>query len=381
MDIMRRIFVPVGQGAFYIERFPYGVNVVYDCGSVSARSSSFSLQGRVKQAFPSGDEKIDIVFLSHLDTDHINGLEELLRGCKIGKIYLPFLDNSEKCSLLLEKVSEEGRWADGDFGQDSDFIRKMIEDPRSAVHELDQEARVIFVKPKNLDAESFSWEWTEVIGGDGIQAGEEIPLCDRWRYIPFNVEHSNRKREFERYLKEEHINSATDVLKALREGDKDIIKRARTAYKRVRGGINANSMAVFSGPCKGSNAKAMIEGNFAAKKSQCAYFGRIFSAGCLYLGDFEANRRTNWEALIESLSDRDVLFPSEIGCIQIPHHGSYHNFNEVFLDESMIPVISAGYTRDHPSNKVLRDYAERGLFPFVVTHEQSTELVIECWYS
>ena len=300
---MRRIFVPVGQGAFYIERFPYGVNVVYDCGSVSGRSSSFSLQGRVKQAFPSGDERIDIVFLSHLDTDHINGLEELLRGCKIGKIYLPFLDDSEKCILLLKKASEEGKRAGGDLNQDSEFIRKMTEDPRSAVRELNQEARVIFVEPKDLDTRPFLRERTEVIGGDRIQAGEEIPLCDWWRYIPFNVEHSSRKREFEHYLKEDDINSMADVLKALREGDKGTIRRARAAYKKVRGGINANSMAVFSGPYKGGNAKARIEGYFTAKKSQCIYFGRLFSAGCLYLGDFEASRKTDWEALLESLSD------------------------------------------------------------------------------
>ena len=31
--IMQRVFMPVGQGAFYIEKFNDGFTVVYDCGS------------------------------------------------------------------------------------------------------------------------------------------------------------------------------------------------------------------------------------------------------------------------------------------------------------------------------------------------------------
>ena len=31
--IMQRIFMPIGQGAFYIEKFNDDFTVVYDCGS------------------------------------------------------------------------------------------------------------------------------------------------------------------------------------------------------------------------------------------------------------------------------------------------------------------------------------------------------------
>lgn len=75
---MQRTFYPVGQGGFYSETFTTKnnkFNVVYDCGSVSSNvnpviSSSFNK-----------NENIDILFISHFDSDHVNKIDILKKKC------------------------------------------------------------------------------------------------------------------------------------------------------------------------------------------------------------------------------------------------------------------------------------------------------------
>lgn len=81
---MRRRFLPIGQGAFYVEQFfnhieyiPEGddrINVVYDCGSLSG---SNLLHKQIDVCFYHC-KKIHALFLSHFDEDHVNGLEYML---------------------------------------------------------------------------------------------------------------------------------------------------------------------------------------------------------------------------------------------------------------------------------------------------------------
>lgn len=71
-----RTFHPIGQGAFYSEQFindnntPIGT-IVYDCGS----NNLTCLKKIIPGCFISRD--IDILFISHFDADHINGISTL----------------------------------------------------------------------------------------------------------------------------------------------------------------------------------------------------------------------------------------------------------------------------------------------------------------
>lgn len=83
---MTRTFHPIGQGAFYSEEFYNSekgciFRAVYDCGSLKycglQRNSDGTplkrkdIEERVVQAFPDG-HGVDILFVSHLDDDHVN---------------------------------------------------------------------------------------------------------------------------------------------------------------------------------------------------------------------------------------------------------------------------------------------------------------------
>jgi len=60
---------------------------VYDCGSTSMTTLNRVLGAITRRGWP---ESIDMLVLSHFDNDHVNGVEEILRHCRIKMLVLPF---------------------------------------------------------------------------------------------------------------------------------------------------------------------------------------------------------------------------------------------------------------------------------------------------
>ncbi|MCP4610549.1 MAG: DNA internalization-related competence protein ComEC/Rec2 [Planctomycetes bacterium] len=78
-------FLDVGHGQAILARLPGKANVLFDAGS---RSRS-DIGSRVVNPFLdyNGINKIDAIFISHNDTDHINGIPEVIEHCKVGCVY------------------------------------------------------------------------------------------------------------------------------------------------------------------------------------------------------------------------------------------------------------------------------------------------------
>ena len=101
--MMIRSFLPVGQGACYMERFDFrddeekDIIVMYDCGSSSSLESlKKCLRDNLK-----GDSTIHAVFISHFDEDHVNGLPYLLKKYEVKHLFIPLITEEEaKCYLL-----------------------------------------------------------------------------------------------------------------------------------------------------------------------------------------------------------------------------------------------------------------------------------------
>lgn len=101
-------FLDVGQGDCCIVEFESGEVFLFDCGS----SSRSKVGERVLLPYLKmrGIHKIDAVFLSHGDSDHINGVEELLdfagqERIAIGQIFLPSLDEDTGQKEFAEFLS------------------------------------------------------------------------------------------------------------------------------------------------------------------------------------------------------------------------------------------------------------------------------------
>lgn len=114
-------FHPVGQGLFTSGVFqldgtaPYWW--VFDCGTylkkhqvdltkeidLLSESVTISRSGRTP--------RLDMVFISHFDRDHINGLLELLAKFKVGRLVLPYIPLGLRISIAMEvKASTFSDW-------------------------------------------------------------------------------------------------------------------------------------------------------------------------------------------------------------------------------------------------------------------------------
>ena len=110
----------VGQGGFFSGVIEWGkekFRYVYDCGS----NKLSRVREEIDKVFQEGD-RIDILFLSHFDYDHVNGVQYLLSRCNISTVIIPYLSEDEKYAFMLRNAA---------WGRVEDSIStiRMIENP------------------------------------------------------------------------------------------------------------------------------------------------------------------------------------------------------------------------------------------------------------
>ena len=109
MKVIRTIH-PVGQGGFYSEIFRDEINnhcIVYDCGSENKQK----LKSAISSALPD-NAPIDILFISHFDSDHVNGIKELRKHHTIKCVVMPQLKQFEWFYILEDCVKREKKASD-----------------------------------------------------------------------------------------------------------------------------------------------------------------------------------------------------------------------------------------------------------------------------
>lgn len=384
-----RTFHPVGQGAFYTERFDTWngkFTIVYDCGSTTL--SGKELATRVRSAFPEGAE-IDALFISHFHADHVNGLDILRKHCKIKRVILPELGEGEEILLkLLYALDQEDA---PEFDLSDDRFKMLVENPASFFGEA--EAQIITVRPVPRETppnegdlprgnEDFSKEndWSNdkdlsKINGSQVCESGTVFYHSHWRYwcfIPFNYAQDERKKQFEKALEKQGL-SLRDIttVEKITEHKKKLVK----AYRSIDGDLNVNSLLLYSGPRHGR----MRVDKFVSRE-QCffdAYCPRChhWDAGCLYTGDVDLGLR----GLLSDLNRRLALFFPYLGTIQVPHHGSKHNFDKSILIAWNVhcAIFSFGSdnTYGHPSDFVVEEVVEEGVIPCLVTEDPSSIVV------
>ncbi|MDE5589355.1 MAG: DNA internalization-related competence protein ComEC/Rec2 [Acetatifactor sp.] len=95
----RVIFLDVGQGDCCLVQTESGVNYLFDCGSSSrSKVGQYVLLPALKYY---GIHKLDGIFLSHPDTDHMNGILELLELAEdnhltVGQLILPAVEEAAR---------------------------------------------------------------------------------------------------------------------------------------------------------------------------------------------------------------------------------------------------------------------------------------------
>ena len=62
---------------------------VYDCGSNQLEPLTREIQSVA-------NKPVDVLFLSHLDRDHVNGIDELLGATQVEEVVLPYLNDIDR---------------------------------------------------------------------------------------------------------------------------------------------------------------------------------------------------------------------------------------------------------------------------------------------
>jgi hypothetical protein len=376
-----RTFHPVGQGAFYTEQHRDGdqmLTIVYDCGSLTAPRERFLR--KVATALPSGTV-IDLLFISHFHADHINGLDELKRKYTIRAVVLPKITEEARILVKLENfLAYEG------------FSSVLIDNPRAY---FGRRTRIILVEPIELDDSTAAvreidannnrfievpaekdQELRDSAAPAGRQTGRLRTIASGtplqlmlhktlfWEYIPYNYEFTARRTAFMAMLKKLKIELGTlGNLEQIISRKKDLSK----AYRSLDGDLNENSLVVYSGSLT-DRIMLLHRGNYHT----CwhPFYDRLEKEGCLYLGDVDLTIPALPANLQARLGSRWHL----IQTLQVPHHGSVHNFSSLTLDKGVQAVISYGSdnTYGHPSAHVIGQLHLVQATPILVTEQLET---------
>lgn len=99
-----RVQHPIGQGGFHSVALHsshwHGFSMVVDCGG-----SNLAHRETLAKAFAEGRREHDFLAISHLDDDHINGLEELRKaGIVFRTVFLPHVDLSRYLKWMTLRI-------------------------------------------------------------------------------------------------------------------------------------------------------------------------------------------------------------------------------------------------------------------------------------
>ncbi len=364
-----RTIHPIGHGAFYTEKIETEeiehdrkkCHIVYDCGSKSKKL----IEEEIDNTFQKGEE-ILAVFISHLDADHVNGLEHLMQRCCVKYVFLPLLTKDEKWVLMLEDENKN--------------IWDLIMNPRETISGFSAYDPPIIIEISPVMSQEPDWfadedspamdENVDPYEEDGsfriypekgvikraktIRSGTCIRISgvNDWVYIPYNINQKTfmpdiikqlQKLGFEEYSPEMYPTLSPDEQKNVRKVLSDVIKSNK----------NKNSMTLYSGSSRLGRRYRRYHVIFECDRG-CIIEHRYLN-GCLYLGDFELS-----EDSTPKLADYYQKYCENVLVVQVPHHGSKDNFHESILVEfphSQIYFISAPENdkgEHHPSGEVLR---------------------------
>lgn len=360
---------PVGQGGLCEGTIGAGgppLRWVYDCGS----NQTAELQREVAAV----GQDIDLLFLSHLDADHINGIDLLLGRCTAAEVVLPYLNDEERILSLAQAIAEArftGQFADfiGDTAgwlerrgvRRVTFVRggddqDAPDGPRPDVPERpsrDGEGRL---KPYWSRAPTQNLEWSKIAAtiAGVVESGAYVGLSNGhvqadWIFLPFVHPPSKTLVVAFRAELAKHFpgQSAAQIAQAVwthagRE-------KLRICYDRLWRAHNLISMSLYAGPVSADGWTSWISSHDA--------WGWVNgqSPGWLTTGDADLSGRRRREAFRMFYSD----YLDKVSVLVVPHHGARPSWNSdllLGLTRLRVGCAAAGINGyGHPHSSVIDD--------------------------
>lgn len=399
-------FFKAGQGAFYGGQIfspdtNRAWNFVYDCGTspwIKGHTRSLNQEiDRFGEGYIKPVSEVDILFISHLDYDHVSGVINLLTKYTAKRIVIPYFPEYQRQFALVSSFDGEVDGG-GDGAMNPDDYRRFIGNPYTFLNDRSDGAEIFIVLPDDKGGEYLSINDINP-SDDGIDpvgtlasAPPELTglaASTRYRFYRNNLQFFVQRRwEFTTYVKdiptasfnglkgclnkelgkEEDAEMGTNEITELLTNHR---KTAHACYKRHLSDVNAHGLVLLHGPVNFERARCQffIESGinraprlFRVEEDWFKYpdvfierrFGRT-----LLMGDTSINPQNNHITFPPQFKAKcqDVLV------FQVPHHGSYKNwdvaaYHGIFdstWDEPVFDVCNFGYgnTYGHPSHEVI----------------------------
>lgn len=344
---------------------------VYDCGS----DHSPPLNREITRF---RGVHVNLLFLSHLDDDHVSGVDRLLHSAaKVSEVVLPYLDDTDRVLHLaasassggltgtyIDLMSDPAEWF-GSRGVDRiTYIGANGDDdlPLDGPDPVDPDTPILDGKEPPLEIKGppigkIESEWTRsahvadpkkqrvrradvAIAESGAVSRISLGgwVLD-WVLSPFAYKPSAAKMvKFQKEL-DTHFGPGLSA--------KEYANQARTArgryllrkcYNRVWKTHNLHAMALYAGPTR--SPQSIV--------SNTSWYGRFVSRvvqpGWLSFGDFDLSVARRRRKLIQYY----WRYSAMVGHISLPHHGSDHSFHSDIL--SALPNLSAAIAAVGPNS-------------------------------
>lgn len=316
-----RAQIPVGFGGFQIafldsfrvrpsERKHQPFTLIYDCGSL-AETLAKEWAERIGKSLSERDTIIDLAVLSHTDFDHVCGIEALVAKVQVNTLMLPLLAPPFRAAVEAATPKSRPKW-----------YREFVHSPVSWARERGIK-KVVFVRPRNSDDgdPDFNAENpTEIGESDPIQSNRESPdphfrdaVCmpssepivlatgnrrEFWQIVPVLAplrDEDQCRASLHSILKGRSLSEIAQGLSLRKRSS--LRNQLAGVYRRHWTSTNRSSVMLIIAPNQGNN-------------------------GWLCTGDANLKEAATLQALQQCQA---LLHRVEV--VQIPHHGSPHNFD------------------------------------------------------
>jgi len=397
-------FNPIGQGGFYTgniskHRWPYGkFNFVYDCGRKKIGIDNLEESiNRFKGSLPRIDDKtrkLDLLILSHIDEDHVNGVKQLLTGVKCEHIYMPYLTPIQRLFIALRNDIVDNEDYIEFIISPNEYLFKVGGDEIEIVYILGNQddefqdnenttedpidiEKVIFNFEDSLEPVSIYDLPSEIVDKVKFKKGNKgLKIGLIWEFYLYNEPiDSNKIKLFENailsILNTEDF-SKNDLVRILR--DAKLTTKLRKIYKdkKIFKDTNSTSLIVQHKPMCYESAFFYKERYSMVPYHYFRSYNRNFIKNKYRNNSYSLNKKWG-STLLTGDINLDKIQNSkyikyhlpECKVLQVPHHGSdlswksglYKEWNNRGMTSA---IINFGYgnTYGHPGSGVLNDLDE-----------------------
>ena len=348
--IFKRALHPIGQGAFFTEQFFEDgkciFNVVYDCGELRTNKH---LIREIDNTLNVTDapEVIDVMFISHLDEDHISGVDVLIdKGCltKDSVVVLP-LHYPLVLKLILDHYKSIGpnSFAGGEY----DGLMRLF-DSEAKILGIDDNIEPVPNDPRGQDEGLMN-----IPAYSQLKSMQPLFYKSLWYYLPFNtILDDDRYQKFQDALKNAHIDAdqLANITYVKQVLDK-LIDIYQNLPKSINGvtAINVNSLNVLSYAARDEELGDWwinYLGDYLMWHYPWEPLACDCRCSCLYTGDSVMD--AHFEKCLESLIQYITPY---IGMLQIPHHGRKSCYDWAIAGRKEILTGFTNFNSTHKANK------------------------------